>query len=435
MSSTPIKNTKTLKVAVIGAGSTYTPELIEGIIKRRDVLPLHEIALMDIDERKLGIVGGLCKRMLDHEDMGCKYVQTMDLDEAIAGADFVFAQIRVGKLAARILDEKIPLKYNLIGQETTGIGGFFKALRTVPVLLDIARRMERLCPNAVLINFSNPSGICAQALSQYSSIKSIGLCNGPIGMVRHPLRVLGLSREDVELEFLGLNHLSFVSRMVHNGRDLIAEAVHNDEALLDTLADSIDFPKESMRMAQALPVGYLNYFITPGDMLDKLASAPQSRGEVCLEIEEELLKMYQDDGLYVKPELLSKRGGALYSEAAVSLAESIWQDDGGEHIVNVRNNGAIPFMADDDVVETRTNVYKNGAVPIPVTTDNVYIKTMMQTLKGYERLAVEAAVNGNRAEAIRALCLNPLIHDVNAATACFDEMLAAHKQYLPNFYK
>jgi len=423
-----------LKVAVIGAGSTYTPELIEGLIKRTDVLPLTDLVLMDIDKRKLDIVSSLAKRMVEHSGLTCSFASTENLDVALDNADFVFVQIRVGKLPARILDEKIPLKYSLIGQETTGIGGFFKALRTIPVLMNISEKMKKLCPDAWMINFSNPSGINGQALLNYTDTKMMGLCNGPIGMLNIPEWALGLDKSKTEVDYVGLNHLSFITSIRNGGRDYLKEALDGNDEILSKLGEA--YSKELIKLSGGIPCGYLNYYFRPRNNLEKLLKSKTSRGEDCLEIEERLLEMYQDANLYVKPEELSKRGGAMYSEVAVSLAESIWTDNKAFHIVNILNKGALDFMEDDDVVEISASVGKDGATPVSLKTPvSRYIKSLMRTVKTYERYAVEAALHGSRDDAIRALMANPIIVDVDAAKACFDEMLEAHKEYLPQFFK
>ena len=427
-----------LKIAVIGAGSTYTPELIEGIINRKDILPVTDIVLMDIDKRKLDIVSSLAHRMITHSGLTCSFEATENLETALDNADFVFAQIRVGKLPARVLDEKIPLKYNLIGQETTGIGGFFKALRTIPVLMNISEKMKTLCPDAWMINFSNPSGINGQALLNYTDTKMMGLCNGPIGMLSTPQWALGLDKESTEVDYVGLNHLSYITsiRNRNDGRDYMREAIEGNDEILDKLDGAQGFSKEIIKLAGGIPSGYLNYFYRPRYNLEKLLASKTSRGEDCLEIEERLLEMYQDANLYVKPAELSKRGGAMYSEVAVSLAESLWTDNKAVHVVNILNNGAIDFMENDDVLEISATVGKDGAVAIPLKTPvSRHIKSMMRTVKTYERYAVEAAIHGSKDDAIRALMSNPLIGDTDAAKACFEEMLEAHKAYLPQFFK
>ena len=423
-----------LKIAIIGSGSTYTPELIEGIIKRKDKMSVGRLSLMDIDSRKLNIVGALTERMIKHAGLDCDVVMTEDYDAALEGADFVFVQIRVGKLPARILDEKIPLKYNLIGQETVGIGGFFKALRTIPVLIYIAERMEKLCPSAWMLNFTNPSGICTQAILDYTKVKMLGLCNAPIRM----LLSIEKAFESFQIEqgYIGLNHLGFITSIKSNGHDFLHEAIEGDDKLLSALDGQMGFSKEIIRTVRAVPSYYLHYFISPRKTLAKLLTDKQTRGEECISIEEKLLDMYSNIDLYTKPEELSQRGGAMYSEVACSLAESIYTDNGGIHVVNSYNNGAIPFMADDDVVETRAVVNATGAKTLPADViGGEYIKGIMQAVKAYERLTVKAALEGSRDAAISALMINPLVGDHDTAENCFKEMLESHRKYLPNFYR
>ena len=423
---------KKLKVAIIGSGSTYTPELIEGLICRKDTMPVGEIALMDIDSRKLNIVGSLAQRMVENSELDAKVILTEDYDQALTGADFVFVQIRVGRLPARVLDERIPLKYNLIGQETTGIGGFFKGLRTVPVLLDLCERMKRLCPDAWMINFSNPSGICAQALLDHTDVKMMGLCNAPIGMMKWPAQQF--TDQNPDIDYVGLNHLSFVTSIRHNGIDYLQEAVNGNDEYLAKLDGQMGFDKDIIRKVGGVPSYYMQYFLYHRKSLEKMKSAKTTRGEDCMAIEEELLEMYSDASLYVKPEKLSQRGGAMYSECACSLAESLYTGNGAVHVVNTYNKGAMSYMGDNDVVETRAYVDNNGARPIKAqVSGGGYIRGIVHAIKEYEYLAVKAAIEGSRTDAIRALMVNPLIGDYEAATACFDEMLEAHKEYLPQF--
>ncbi|MCL1877839.1 MAG: 6-phospho-beta-glucosidase, partial [Defluviitaleaceae bacterium] len=368
-----------MKIAIIGSGSTYTPELIEGLIARKSVMPLTELALMDIDERKLNIVGSLAERMVKHSNLGCKVVFTQDFDAALDGASFVFVQIRVGKLPARVLDEKIPLKYGLVGQETTGIGGFFKALRTIPVLFDLAARMKKLCPDAWMLNFTNPSGICAQALLDHTDVKVLGLCNAPIKIMEYPARQF--TDEPCEVDYVGLNHLSFVTSIRHGGRDYLREAVNGNDELLEKLDCQMGFSKDVIRRVGGVPSYYLKYFIHPRETIKKLQSDKLTRAEECMAIEEELLELYSDAGLYLKPEQLSQRGGAMYSEAACSLAESLHTGDGKIHVVNAYNDGAIHYMQSKDVVETRATVDKNGAKMLPPTyVGGEYIRGIIQAV-------------------------------------------------------
>ena len=424
-----------LKIAIIGAGSTYTPELIEGIINKRETLPLKKLYLMDIDDRKLNIVGGLCKRMIAAvSDMNCEVVLTKDLDEAITGASFVLAQIRVGKLPARVLDERIPLKYDLIGQETNGIGGFFKGMRTIPVIMNIVKRMEELCPDAWLINFSNPSGMIAEAVLNNSKIKMMGLCNVPINTIDSIKRKLDLPNAYVE--YLGLNHLAWVTAIRDNGKDYLQDAINagiNSEVMKNIPASG--FPTDLVKTVGAIPNCYLEYYYYKDQKLAKCKEVEKCRGEVCMEIEEQLLDIYSNSELHVKPALLSKRGGSRYSEVAINLVNSIYNDVRDVQVVNVLNNGAIPFMADNDAVEVCAIIGKNGAETIKTNYHNEHIEEIMKVMKAYEKHAVKAALTGDEDEALRALLINPLVYDYHKAKPCFDEMKEAHKMYLPQFFK
>lgn len=423
-----------MKVSVIGAGSTYTPEVMEGLLKRRESFPVHELVLMDIDERKLRIVGKLIQRMAAHSAPDMSVRLTMDLDDALQGAAFVLGQIRVGRLPARYLDESIPLKYDFIGQETTGMGGFMNGLRTIPPMLNIARKMEKLCPDAWLINFSNPSGMVAEALLRYSSAKVIGLCNIPINTIADMKKAVG--SDDITVETVGLNHLSWVTSVLRNGRECLPELVEKGfcgekPANLPTTA----FDTKCMRACGGIPNCYLIYYYDRVHQLHKLQSAEKTRAQVCMEIEENLLNMYQDEGLYQKPDLLNRRGGHLYSEAAVSLADSILNDKGDTHTVNVKNEGVLPYLEKDEVAEIACRVDRNGAHPLKIRAQGTpHMIQMIRSVKAYERLAVEAAVHGDRDAAVAAMLCHPLIGDYSSAIACFEEMLEAHRAYLPQFF-
>ncbi|MHA6481925.1 6-phospho-beta-glucosidase [Paenibacillus sp. strain BS8-2] len=422
-----------LKIAIIGAGSTYTPELMEGIIKRKGSLPLVELALMDIDERKLDIVGGLCERMVQAAGMDCKVVCTMELDEALTGASFVLGQIRVGKLPARVLDEKIPLQYDLIGQETCGIGGFFKAMRTIPVMLDIARRMEQLCPDAWLINFSNPAGIITEAILNHTNVKMLGLCNVPYNMYKSIRETLELP--NAELTYVGLNHLSWITEIRQDGKDYLKEALDmglNSESMKNI--PSSGFSKELVQLVGAIPSSYMEYYYFKDKKLKLLKESEQSRGEKCMDIEEELLGIYSNAELHEKPELLASRGGANYSEVAISLVDAIYNDKQEVHVVNLLNGGALDFMENNDSVEVAAVIGKDGAKPLVIEGfDNRHIIDYMRMIKAYERETVAAAVQGSEEAAMRALMMNPLVGDYNTALACFRELKEAHKDYLPQF--
>ena len=425
---------KELKITIIGAGSTYTPELIEGIINKKDSLPVKKLYLMDIEDRKLSIVGGLAKRMIEHANIGCEVVLTKDLDKALIGATFVCVQIRVGKLPARVLDEKIPLKYGLLGQETNGIGGFFKGMRTIPEMMKIAHRMEELCPDAWLINFSNPSGMIAEAILNNSKIKMMGLCNVPINTIDSIKTKMNLP--NAYIEYLGLNHFAWITAIKDNGKDYLEDAINQglNGAVMQNIP-AFSFSHELIKTVGAIPTSYLIYYYYRDAQLEKAMNAPKCRAEVCMEIEEQLLDIYSNAELHVKPELLSKRGGARYSEVAINLINSIYNDVNDIQVVNVLNNGAIPFMADNDAVEVCARIGKDGAKVIKTDCHNEHIKGMMQMIKAYEKHAVRAALTDDEDEAMRALLINPLVGDYKKAKPCFDELKEVHKEHLPQFFK
>ncbi|MDR0315992.1 MAG: 6-phospho-beta-glucosidase [Treponema sp.] len=420
---------RTLKAAVIGAGSTYTPELIEGFIDRQKSLNFQSFYLMDIDKEKLEVVGGLARRMLASKGFTGKIVLTGDLDEAITGADYIFAQIRVGGLAARILDEKIPLKHGLLGQETTGVGGFMKALRTVPVLFDMARRIEKLAPDAWLINFSNPSGIVAEALLNHTNVKMVGLCNCFVNMHADIANKTGST--DFDYEYLGLNHLSWVTSVTVKGTNILDSLGKKSGAKMKNVPD-IEYEDDLIAAIPAIPSSYLSYYYLRDEQIDHCRCAEKTRGELCVDIEETLLRQYANPDLKDKPKELAERGGALYSTAAVSVVDAIENDKNEYHVVNVKNNGAVPFMADDDVLELKCTVNRKGASPVALSKlDIPYIQGLMQVVKAYEKYTVRAALNGSKADALAALMIHPLIGDYHKAKAVLNEMIAANAKYLP----
>jgi 6-phospho-beta-glucosidase len=418
-----------LKAAVIGAGSTYTPELIEGFIGRRESLNFQTFYLMDINKEKLEIAGGLAKRMLLSKGFTGRIVLTGDLDESIAGADYIFAQVRVGGMAARIRDEKIPLKYGLLGQETTGAGGFMNALRTIPVMLDIARRIEKLAPDAWLINFSNPSGIIAEALLNHTKVRMVGLCNCFINMQADIAKSIGTA--DFDYDYIGLNHLSWITSVKSGGKELLSELLKSPGAKMKNIPD-LDYDDELIEALPGIPSSYLSYYYLRDKQLEKCLNAEKTRGEICAELEKSLMEQYKNPALNEKPKELAERGGALYSTAAVSVADAIENDKNEYHVVNVKNSGAIPFMEDNDVVEVKCLVNRKGALPVRISDpDNPFIRGLMRAVKAYEKLTVLAAINGNSADALAALMVHPLIGDYHKAKAVLDEMIEANAGYLP----
>jgi 6-phospho-beta-glucosidase len=415
-----------LTIVVIGAGSTYTPELVEGFITHKSSIMLGRLVLMDIDARKNSIVGALISRMLEKAGMACQVVLTDSLASALVDADYVLAQIRVGGMKARHKDESIPLRFNLLGQETTGVGGFANALRTIPVMRGIAEEMERLCPNAWLINFSNPSGIIADAIQKHTGIKMIGLCNCPVNMLADVSKTLG--REDFDYEYVGLNHLSWITRVTLEGDDVLPRILSDKKAHSGMKnIPKVQHDAALMETVGAIPSDYLNYYYYRERQVKHCLEAEKTRAQECQEIEDALLALYQNEQLAEKPEQLARRGGALYSTAAVSLIDALENDKREYHVVCTQNRGAIPFLCDDDVVEVKCLIDKNGVVPQKIVTPvPEHIIGMIQSVKSYERLTVQAAWNSDYDSALGALLVHPLIGDYEKARDVLDAVIEAN---------
>lgn len=423
-----------LKICVMGGGSSYTPELIEGFIDKRRELPVKSIALMDIDQRKLEIVGGLARRMVRAAEADIEVLTTEDQEQAIEGAKFVINQIRVGGMAARMLDERIPPEFNIIGQETTGPGGFAKALRTIPVVLNIAQTIEKLSPEAILINFTNPAGLITEALVRYSSIPVIGLCNLPIGAEMRLSTQLGVERSRLRLDWVGLNHLNWIRGATLDGKDVWDQVFEQELAEARIRAeDSWHFSADLLESLGLIPCGYLNYYYNHDLVLASQKKATKTRGEEVQGIENQLMAMYQDPGLTEKPKLLEQRGGAYYSKAAVDLISAIANNKGEIHIVNTANQGAISNLPPEVVVEIPCMINADGAHPLKTEALPVEIRGLVQAVKAYEELAAVAGAEGNRNQALLALLAHPLTRSFQAAQGLLEAVLKAHDVYLPQF--
>ncbi|EAH3737014.1 6-phospho-beta-glucosidase [Listeria monocytogenes] len=437
--------TKGIKIATIGGGSSYTPELIEGFIKRQDELPVRELWLVDVEagREKLEIVGNLAKRMVKKAGVNMEIHLTLDREEALKDADFVTTQLRVGLLDARVKDERIPNSYGVVGQETNGPGGMFKGLRTIPVILDICKDMERLCPDAWLINFANPAGMVTEAVLRYSNQKKVvGLCNGPIGIERNIAETLGVDVSEIYVEFVGLNHMVFAKTVYHNGKDVTKVVVFKmteDEAgssLKNINATGWD--KTFLRTLNMIPIDYLRYYWQTKQQLEDQARAYAEHGtraEVVKKVEAELFELYKQEELAEKPKQLEQRGGAYYSEAACNLINSIYNDKRDIQIVNTRNNGAILDIDPDSAVETNCVITRQGPIPLASGRLPIAINGIIQEIKTFERLTAEAAVTGDYDKALLAMTINPLTPSESVAREMLDELLEAHKEYLPNFFK
>jgi 6-phospho-beta-glucosidase len=419
-----------MKIAVVGGGSTYTPELIEGFARRADVLAVDELVLHDINPDRLDVVGSLAQRILTKQGYRGQLVTTTSLDDAVDGASAVLIQLRVGGQRARLVDETLPGKFALLGQETTGPGGFAKALRTVPVVLGIAEVVaKRALPDAWIVDFTNPVGIVTRALLDEGH-RALGLCNVAIGFQRKLADQFGVASDRVRLDHAGLNHLSWIRQVLVDGVDRLPELLHSDWA--EELAARVDLPVELLRTVGAIPSYYLHYFYCTDRAVQAQTTGPQ-RAEAVLEIENQLLEMYADPALDHKPELLEQRGGAYYSEAAAALVTSLLTGDGGHHYVDLRNNGTIAGLPDEAVVEVPATVDAAGAHPVPVAPLAPEFLGLVQAVTAYEVLTIEAARSGNRSVALRALLANPLVRQWDIAVPLLDALLEANQQHLPQF--
>ncbi len=418
-----------VKVSVVGGGSTYTPELVEGLASRADRLPVDELVLLDPDPLRLEVVGALAGRMLDRLGWGGRLVLTDRREEALEGADFVIVQLRIGGQAARLSDETIPGRFGAIGQETTGAGGFAKALRTVPVVLELAEESARRgAPGAWFVDFTNPTGLVTQALLD-GGHRAVGLCNVAISLQRRLAARFEVEPDRVSLDHVGLNHLTWERAVTVDGVDRM-DAILEDPS---SYPGADEFPAELVRALRAIPSPYLHYYYFPTEVLEHQRTH-RSRAEEVMEIEAGLLELYRDPTLDEKPKLLDERGGAFYSEAAAALVASLHAGTGDVQVVNVRNGGAIPGLPDDDVVEVPARVDREGAHPLVTSPLAPEMLGIVQHAKAYERLTIDAALSGDRTTARTALLANPLVGDYGVAAPLLDALLDANRAFLPRFF-
>ena len=409
-----------MKLAVIGAGSTYTPELVSGLMREQRRLAVRELVLHDIDGARLEVVGGLARRMLDRQDYRGGFALTGELDRALDGAEFVLIQLRVGGQAARLRDETIPAACGCVGQETTGAGGLAKAMRTVPVVLQIAERARQLAAGgAWIIDFTNPVGIVTRALLD-AGHRAIGLCNVAITFERHIAAHLRVAPERVLVDQVGLNHLTWIRAVRVDGEDVLPELL---QSFGDELAREIELPRALLDELGAIPSYYLRYFYAEREVVGEQRVEPP-RAQVVAEIERQLLELYRDPALTEKPALLDQRGGAYYSEAAVALVASLATDTGDTQVVDMYNRGTLAGLADDDVVEVPARIGSTGAEPLPQQPLAPELLGLVQHVAAYERLAAEAAAAGDLRIARKALMTNPLVREYALADDLLEPMLA-----------
>lgn len=433
---------KDLKIAIIGAGSSYTPELIDGLIARSSQLPITEVRLVDIDEgwHKAEIILSLTRRMFEHAGLPVKVILTQDRKEALTDVDFVCSQFRVGCLDARIRDERISLKHGMLGQETNGLGGFAKAQRSIPATLDICRDIEKYSPDAWLLNFTNPSGIVTEAVLRHTKVKVVGLCNVPVLMQKGIAQVLNAEEKDVFVQVAGLNHFIFARQVNYQGKDqmdfVLEEFLDDNQAFNPKNIPSLKWPRKLLANRHQIPCPYLRYYFSADDTYQKSvheAETEGTRGEVVKALEKKLFEIYSNPSLYVKPKELEGRGGQYYSDAACDLMSAIFNDKRTLMHVNTRNNGTIAGLPDDCSVEVTSVITKSGPMPLNVAPFEPDTLAMLQTMKTFERFTIDAAVNGDYQSALRALTLNPLIKTGKVLEAALDETIRENIKYMPQF--
>ena len=434
--------TKGLKIATIGGGSSYTPELMEGFIKRYEELPIKEIWLVDVEagREKQEIVGAMAQRMWDASPYEVKVYTTLDREEALRDADFVTTQFRVGQLNARVKDERIPFSYGLLGQETNGAGGMFKAFRTIPVILDVVEDMKRLCPNAWLINFANPSGMVTEAVLRYGKWdRVIGLCNVPVMAKMTEAIMLDRPVEDLIYKFAGVNHFHWHKVADKAGNDvtpLVIDKLYQEDNGLPKNIHGVPFYRELLDQMNMIPCGYHQYYYRAEEMLahglEEYATVG-TRAEQVKDLEAELFELYKDPALNYKPKQLEERGGAYYSDAACETIASIYANKNTEIVVSTRNDGAVPDLPADCAVEVTAYLGAQGARNVAFGPLPTAERGWLQVMKVMELLTIEAAVSGNYALALQAFTINPLIPSGATAKRVMDELFVAHKAYLPQF--
>lgn len=434
--------TKGLKIATIGGGSSYTPELMEGFIKRYEELPIKEIWLVDVEagREKQEIVGAMAQRMWDASPYEVKVYTTLDREEALRDADFVTTQFRVGQLNARVKDERIPFSYGLLGQETNGAGGMFKAFRTIPVILEVVEDMKRLCPNAWLINFANPSGMVTEAVLRYGKWdRVIGLCNVPVMAKMTEAIMLDRPVEDLIYKFAGVNHFHWHKVADKAGNDvtpLVIDKLYQEDNGLPKNIHGVPFYREQLDQMNMIPCGYHQYYYRAEEMLahglEEYATVG-TRAEQVKVLEAELFELYKDPALNYKPKQLEERGGAYYSDAACETIASIYANKNTEIVVSTRNDGAVPDLPADCAVEVTAYLGAQGARNVAFGPLPTAERGWLQVMKAMELLTIEAAVTGNYALALQAFTINPLIPSGATAKRVMDELFVAHKAYLPQF--
>jgi len=429
-----------LKITVIGGGSSYTPELFADLAAQTEPLDVEEVVLVDPNTERAAFVAGVSEKLVKASGQDIKVTGTSNIEEAISGADFVILQIRVGGLTARVRDEKIPMELGMVGNETAGAGGFVCALRTVTATMEIARAVERLSPDAWVLNLSNPAGIVTEALLKNTTLKALGFCNIPINTTYALAEVLGVSPAKVQLDSFGLNHLSWVRRVFVDGEErlqpLIAET-YDPESILYQRGIVDDFMEpDFLRTLALIPSWYVRYFYFPEQTLEEDRRAAQSKGEKDMQAEARLHEIFSKTGYDDEAtRILASKGGAQYYLPVLQAIHAILKDRGDVIVADVRNGTTLPDLPPDVCVEVPARIYRGHIEPLPIGAMPLSVRGLVQTVKAYEELTIQAALSGSRELAIEALMANPLVGSFGKASRFFEHVLENERTYIPQFYK
>lgn len=450
-----------MKLTLIGGAGVRTPLMVNGLVRWHQSVPIEKLVLYDVDEKKLQVIGELVSHLVREKGAPFQVEVQTDLRQAVSGADFIYTAIRVGGEKGRVVDEKIPLKYGVLGQETTGPGGFAMALRTIPVMLEMAEVIEKESPGAWVVNFTNPSGLITEALLKHSSLKVIGICDAPSSMKLEIAKFLGETPDDVYVHYFGLNHLGWVNRIMVKGEDRLPELLQKFEQFTKSFSHMASFSGDFIRQLGMLPNEYLYYYYYRDQTVRNIANSEKTRGEQIVSLNETLITQVSQalargqlsQALDVYENIMSKRTGSYmqaetgsepsgeqvtlesegYEGLAMAILESVIHNEKDVLVLNVQNNGAISELRDDDVVEVSCVLDRNGPLPIAVGTVPDSVKGLIQSVKQYERLTVSAAVTGDYDEALFALTVHPLVCSQALAKSILDDYLEAHALYLPQF--
>lgn len=432
-----------MKLAIVGGGGFRVPLVYTALLSSGPKLGLEEVVLHDVDQARLDRIGPVLDGLAQEHGEQLPFRTTTDLGDAVEGADFVFCAIRVGQLEGRVVDEQVPLGLGVLGQETTGPGGICFALRTIPVMTQLAEVVRDRAPGAWLINFTNPAGMVTEAVQQVMGDRAVGICDSPAGLFRRVARALDRDAGDLWFDYFGLNHLGWLHGVRDSEGDLMDELLSSDERL-GTFEEGRLFGGEWLRAIGMVPNEYLYYFYYGADTVNAIRESPESRGAFLLEQQRAFYaegkqapdvalerwratrhdreRTYMAEarnaaGLQCEHELDENAG---YESEAMAVLEAIALNSRAVLTLNTANRSALSFLDEKAVVEVPCIVGRSGPVPIAVGEVPAHARALVETMKDVERTTIEAALTRSKDMAIRALALHPLVPSVTTAREIFD---------------